>query len=203
MQRLLKSHPDILFGVDLGQRSDYSAIAIIERSVWSTTNRHPVTYSFVTETTVIVRDIFRLPLGTPYPEVVDVIKRIAKSFEKRRLVVDATGLGAPVVDDLKRANIGCPIEPVMITTGNRVTQDAHGCFHVPKQHLVTALEDAIHRNRLRVSDTALEAKALLEELSAFQVKTSASGREIFTGEPHDDLVMATALANWRVRKLWS
>lgn len=199
----LTREPDTIIGVDFGKRRDYTAIAILEHSIWVTDVRDPVSYEWRKKTFVVVRDTFRLPLGTPYPDIVEALKRIARSFEQRhRLVVDATGLGIPVTDQLKRAALCCPVEPISITTGDRVSSDGHGGFNVPKQHLVAALEDAIHRGRLEISKHAREAEALIQELQSFQARTTSSGRETYSGEPHDDLVMATALANWRIGKLW-
>lgn len=161
-----------------------------------------MTFAFKERTRRVIRDIFRLPLGTPYPDVVDAIKKVAAIFENRRLVVDATGLGGPVTDTLKKASLGCPIDTVLITSGEKVTTDGHGTWHVPKQHLVASPENAIHRRHLEISSQAREATALLDELRSFQVRTTGGGREIFTGEPHDGLVMAAALAVWRTYKLW-
>ena len=64
-------------------------------------------------------------MGTPYPEVVERVAQITRSGELREqcnLMVDATGVGRPVVDMLRRADLGCWILPVMITGGHAETQ---------------------------------------------------------------------------------
>jgi hypothetical protein len=55
-----------------------------------------------------------------------------------RLVGDATGVGAPVVDLLKAARLPCSLTPVTITSGDRAhSQGEH--WHVPKRDLLTNL----------------------------------------------------------------
>ena len=74
-----------------------------------------------------LRYLERVPLGTPYPEVVERVAQVTRSAElagRCHLVVDATGVGRPVVDLLRRARLGCVVMPVMITGGE--TGDASG-----------------------------------------------------------------------------
>ncbi len=47
---------------------------------------------------------------------------------RRSLVVDATGVGAPVVDLLYAAGVGCEIVPVMITLGSGGAEASGGCL---------------------------------------------------------------------------
>jgi hypothetical protein len=56
-----------------------------------------------------VRHLERMELGTPYPRVVEracEVMRHPKMVNQSRLVVDATGVGAPVVDLLRSAGLG-------------------------------------------------------------------------------------------------
>ena len=57
-----------------------------------------------------VRYVERVPLGTPYAAVVEYVRRVqshAQLWKHRQLVVDATGLGAPVVEMLRQAGLEC------------------------------------------------------------------------------------------------
>ncbi len=90
----------------MGQRQDHTAIAVIERA----------------ECLMMVRHIERVALGTPYPMVVASLREMVWRKEVRgrcALVVDGTGVGAPVVDMLRGAGLGCEITAVTITGGER------------------------------------------------------------------------------------
>ena len=68
-----------------------------------------MSYEFLRETrTYLLRYLERVPLGTTYPGVRIVCELVADGGEVRActLVVDATGVGAPVVDLLRAAGIG-------------------------------------------------------------------------------------------------
>src|SRR5260370_19971340 len=116
----------ISIGVDLGQRRDPSAIAVIERPEWVAGRFHMVS-PFATEQrlmqgTMVVRHLERVKLGTPYPQVVKRVVAVARhpclGNARRKLLVDATGVGAPVVDMLRAEKPGCDLTPVVITGGS-------------------------------------------------------------------------------------
>ena len=54
------------------------------------------------------------------------------------VVVDATGVGAPVVEMLRGARLGCEICAVTITSGDRENETPSG-WNVPKQDLIAAM----------------------------------------------------------------
>src|SRR5690348_13360520 len=97
----------LYIGLDLGQKHDNTAIAIVQR----TPGNH-----------LLVRFLERLSLGTPYPLVVQRIARIVSRLRQCAVIVDATGVGEPVVDSLRRAGLGCEITAVTITAGQRETR---------------------------------------------------------------------------------
>ena len=56
---------------------------------------------------LVLRHVERVPLGTPYPEVVERVRELVTHDElagRCALAVDATGVGAPVVDMLRAAH---------------------------------------------------------------------------------------------------
>jgi hypothetical protein len=87
-------------GLDLGQAHDFTALAVVESAiVRSALPRPPRVHA--------VRHLQRFPLGTPYPrivaDVVGLLRQLARLDPRRRLVVDQTGVGRPVVDMLSEA----------------------------------------------------------------------------------------------------
>src|SRR5713101_2531494 len=76
-----------VLGLDLGQTRDYTAVAALDRE------RHEYEVPY----------LCRFPLGTPYTEIVRSVVRLARRLgdEFDALVVDATGVGPPVVDLLR------------------------------------------------------------------------------------------------------
>ncbi len=72
----------IVIGADLGQAQDPTALAVAE----------------VHTPEIHVRHLERLPLGTPYPKVVERIADLVDKLPGAVLVVDATGVGRAVLD---------------------------------------------------------------------------------------------------------
>src|SRR5437016_708443 len=123
-------------GLDLGQVRDPSAIAVLERAEeageWD-----PVTMVWRKEVALRLRYLERVPLGRPYAEVVERVRGITGSAElvgRCRLVVDATGVGRPVVELLQGADLGCGIMPVVFTGAEAETR-VNGYYRVPKRDL--------------------------------------------------------------------
>jgi len=75
-----------------------------------------------------------------------VVGRVAREG-KCTLVVDATGLGAPVVDMLRIASLRREIVPVLLT-GGEGEFSANGVWHVPKRDLITGLQLMLERREL-------------------------------------------------------
>ena len=102
-------------GLDLGQRHDPTAIAVVEKIGRA-----------LAAVQLRVRHLERVPLGTPYPGVVERVREITRHGElagRCALAVDGTGVGAPVVDMLRAARLGCEISAVTITGGERQHQN--------------------------------------------------------------------------------
>ncbi len=123
------------------------------------------------------------------------------------LVVDATGVGAPVVDMLRWEGPACDISSVTITGGEKETGGAAyggGHYNVPKRDLIASVQVALEKGELRIAGRLREAEALVEELVDVRKTYPESGRDRVgaerTGE-HDDLVIALALACWKGRRV--
>lgn len=119
--KLLRTHPRFYVGVDVGQAQDHSAIAVVERAEVLNPVRDPLTWSFHFDSRFHVRHAERIALGSPYPEVVAHVKELSRRYplepKNVTIIVDATGVGAPVVDLLRRGGLGCRVMPVVITGG--------------------------------------------------------------------------------------
>ncbi len=176
-------------GLDLGQRQDHSAIAVVERMPQG----------------LVVRHVERAPLGTSYPRVVARVKAVVRAGLAEggcSLVVDATGVGAPVVDMLRGAGLGCEVTAVSITGGDRERLSG-GVWNVPKKDLMGGLQVLLERGELWIARGLGEAGSLLKELvdvtgvmgGGGRIRMGADG----TGE-HDDLVIALEQACWRARR---
>ncbi len=161
----------IVIGADLGQAQDPTALAVAE----------------VHTPEIHVRHLERLPLGTPYPKVVARIAGLVDQLPGAALVVDATGVGRAVLDQMHEAGL----EPIPVTiTGGRFMSFDGDMWRVPKKALLRPLVAATESGRLKV------AKGL-REAAAFQRRITERGHDAFQGiGEHDDLVIAVALSCW-------
>ena len=192
-------------GVDLGQRQDPTAIAAIERHTRETGEVDAATRDRVVETLFRVRGLRRLKLGTPYPTVVEEVCKIVRAIAElgqTTLIVDSTGVGAPIVD-LLRASVDSRVAlvPVIFTAGDTARYD-NGAYRVPKKDLVHGLMLLFEEGSLRLLDDHPESRALIHELTNMRVKISGESHaayEAWRQGQHDDLVFALALACWRAR----
>jgi hypothetical protein len=186
-------------GLDLGQASDFTALAVLERSTGGSegaaAQRRPV---------YALRHLRRFPLGTPYAEVVDEVRGLLRTppLPGAFLVVDQTGVGQAVVALLAeelRNQVTCTFCPVTLTTGHGVTIGDNGGVCVPKKELVSVLQVLLQLRRLQVARTLPDALLLVRELEHFRVKVPTARTDTFESwreGQHDDLVFAVALAAW-------
>ena len=152
----VQSERRIALGVDLGKASDPTALCVIEktveggegkdgwywgkRNVW--TQRKIVKYG--------LRALKRLPLGLSYVdqagEVGEVLRRIPGDTD---LIIDGTGVGAPVVDLFKAGGLN-PIS-VVITAGDGETRVKHNEYRVSKLKLISQLEALLHAGEMHIA----------------------------------------------------
>ena len=202
---VLSERARIFVGLDLGQSQDPSALSIVERAEVFPGEMDWVTYERRRPLRFRVLYLERLLLGTPYPRVVERVRQVVRQSAQQgrcTLVMDATGLGTPVLDMMRAANLGCEIVPVLLTGGERESC-ANGVWHVPKRDLITGLQLMLERRELGLPSRLPAARDLAKEIAGMGVTISERGRVSYgrsrEGE-HDDLVIATALACWRARR---
>ena len=177
-------------GVDLGKMRDPSTIAIVRRpdTVMRTATMRP--YPVLSERRsgpAALVYLEKIRLGTSYVDVVERIRQVARhealGNEKRRVVVDATGVGAPVVDMLRRVKLGCELRPLTITAGTGERYSS-GTYYVSKIDLMAGLRTCMELKGLEFGEGLREWKEFRKQMLGFG------------GAAKDDLVLAVALAVW-------
>ena len=197
---------EYFLGLDPGQSHDHTGMAVVERAElmgeWDA-----VAFAFRRRAALRLRYLERVPLGTPYPEVVERAGKVARSVEELgrcHMGVDATGVGRPVVDLLRRAGMGCRLWPVVITAGDTEGVEK-GYYRVPKRDLIVGMQVLLQAGELQIAGKLPYRSELAEEMAAMRVKVTERGHEQYgawrEGE-HDDLVLAVALACWVARKVY-
>jgi phage FluMu gp28-like protein len=168
-------------GVDLGQKRDHTAIAVVERREF-----------------LLVRHVERVALGTPYPLVVAHLREMVSRQELRgrsALAVDGTGLGGPVVDMLRGAGLGCEITAVTISGGERERKSSGLSVSVPKRDLIAGVQVALENGDLRIARSLKELGPLVRELVDVRVTSGAGAGKVRIGADgcgeHDEDMPAT------------
>lgn len=216
------SNVNMSMGVDLGKVKDPSAIVVVE-GVW-----HRITqggqqvetraynrdrgefaiehYSGDTarlEPHWHVRHISRLELGTPYPVVVDTTIDIAQALGVYEGLVDATGVGGPVMDIFdetrrERGRYPSRLQGIVLTGAERSSPG-----NIAKVDLVGAIQRRLQTKAIHVDPSLPLATKLVQELADYRVRITERGNDRYgsvTEAAHDDLVIAFGLALLAARR---
>lgn len=193
----MKRKSVFLFGLDLGQAQDFTAMVALEVIP-------PEGYPWKAE--YHLRHLERFDLGTPYPEIITRTRErlLDPRFGRRVcLVVDATGVGRAVVDLFIQSGLN-PFA-ITITGGDTVTHERRD-YRVPKRDLVGAMQVLLHTERIRFAERLPLRELLIQELTNFRVKidlhTAHDSYESWREGQHDDLVLAVALPCWLGEQQW-
>lgn len=174
--------PQFYAGLDLGQATQYTGFAILERADHSYAVRH----------------LERWPVGTAYADIVSgVVQRTRALGPKVALAVDATGVGRPVIRILHNGGLRCRGHVLTITQNQAARPGPYGPC-VPKKDLVATLQVLLQTRRFTVSTGLPDAPLLAAELNTFSAKASMADTDLmdWRERPHDDLVLAVAIAAW-------
>lgn len=189
-----------LLGVDLGKLTNYSALVVCQYA------GDPATapLEFV--------HLERPELRTPYAAVVARIVELAATPPLAgavEVVVDATGVGEPVLEMLRASTIEAPLYPVVLAGPetaphyDRLT----GRWVVSKADLIESLEVTAHADRLLVTPELPLAGVFRGEIGGTTMRLGQAGRPTFTHDDpddpssHGDLMIAAALCCWVAAKL--
>ena len=191
-------------GLDIGRVQDHSAISMIARFYSIPPDRDLNNM----QTMYMVTDLVRFPLETPYAQAEEAVatlwNRPRVSANRRIAVIDQTGVGAPIVENIRRLHRVKTIG-INITSGSTVTQHDERTYNVPKATIVTCLIGVAQRQRLRIHPDVAAAAEFKKELETFGYKidknTGNMQFESLEAKVHDDLVIAVALPIWYAETL--
>lgn len=164
-QKPMPNHLYVM-GVDLAKVNDYTVITVYDRS----TNAQ------------VYQDRFNT---IEWPFQKKRIKAISDHYNRALVILDATGIGDPIADDLIR--VGIPVEPFKITEQS-------------KKDLIEKLSIWIEQKRLKI----LNLEETLNEFDNFNYEVSETGK-IKYGAPegfNDDIVISHSLAVWSLQPLY-
>jgi len=157
-------------GLDLGKQVDYSCLAVVER-----TNAGKLRLIYK----------HQFPLGTPYPDVIGHVARANQIFKFQKLVVDKTGIGDAVVDEMQYINIP-NVEGVFLT-------------EPVKEDILNHLKFVMEKKQLGIlgDDAQLIAQLNEQQCEYLKPKTAQERIHLKFWHPqgrHDDQFFALALA---------
>lgn len=194
--------PSYVAGLDLAQSHDYTALSVGEIAPPRSVDGVQLPFSLA------VRHLERFKLHTSYVDMVSAISsRMGqlKALGRVVLVIDATGVGRPVVDMFRTGGLGVVLWPVTIATSamGAARRDPNGEWTVPKRDLIGALVALAHGGRLAVSEKLPEARTFQEELRNFRMRITNDANLTYGAwreGAHDDLVLAVALSCWAANR---
>ena len=173
-----------VLGYDVAQSVDYSAVVINE-------------YDGLTHS---IRHIQRMEPNTEYPDQVHLILQLLKHSHIDCVCLDASGVGRPVLDMLRKEHI----RPVgIVISGGREATFKGRLWTVPKTDLVTTTILAFQNNLIRIAKLP-ETKILLNELNQYEITIAKNGHTGFSAPSgkHDDVIMALFLSIYSTLKLY-
>lgn len=156
-QKPVTGHSYVM-GVDLAKVQDWTVIAVYDRS-----NNHQV-----------YQDRFKTLEWTFQKKK---IASVCRHYNNALCIIDATGLGDPIADDLARD--GIPVEPFKLTNQS-------------KKELIEKLVIFIEQQKIKILNIA----DTIAEFNTFTYDISNSGRVTYNAPVgfHDDIVIAHGLA---------
>lgn len=183
----------VFIGVHLGQQREPTAICVAEPEGREVDGRD--------EDHFLIRHLQRLPLGTSYPDVAYRLDEVVAGSKARggstlAVYVDATGLGAPVVDLLRENSAGTPIVACYFNHGDRKTRQSRRQVLIGKAYLVARLQTLLQARRLHLPRSP-EAETLAQELRDYEIRVDPDANDrygAFKVGTQDDLVTALGLA---------
>lgn len=151
-----------VIGFDIAKHQDYSVIIVLDA---------------VTNHLVHFDRFNRIDYSVQVQRVAD----IAQTYNNAKIIVDSTGLGDPILENIKK--MGLDAEGYLFTNRS-------------KQQLIEHLAVQLERGDVTYPDI----KVLINELLAYEYEISRAGNMKYNAPngQHDDCVIALALASWGV-----
>lgn len=205
-------------GVELGQVSDMTALAVVESQTlqflrtdkvrqenWvdvypvyqaldgtETRDHPPVNFA--------LRHLERMLPGTGYPEIVSRVEALHRQLRNPTVLVDATGVGRPAVELFRKPDSSMSV--LTLTAGDQTTQDGSS-YRIPKRDVISATQVLLQTGRLKIARSLPHAALLARELVNFRFKVGrekADDTPDWREGPDDDLVLALAIAAWEAER---
>lgn len=181
-----------MIGLDIGTNRAPSGLAVVELE-WRIEGE-------TRDTHFHVRFLETLPAGVRYPDLAERLVEIHEKIRQRdhkvwSLFVNATGIGDPVLELIRKALPRIELIPVYFNHGDRRTE-TEGVVKLGKAWLVSRLKTLLQAHRLHLPESA-EARTLATELSEFEVKVHPKANDhygAFQVGQRDELVTALGLA---------
>jgi len=159
---------DYYAGVDFGKLQDYSIITVLKRE----SDILKLVY------------MYQFPLETPYSQVIGHLIRASQKFKFRKVLVDQTGVGEPVLEEIRNQGLG-NVEGLKFTVQT-------------KEELLSSLKIAMEQNRLAIPYN----RQLCTQINEQQYTYSKSGHLQFSHpiNSHDDMLWSLALGVYAARE---
>ena len=199
------------FNVDLGNQGDYTAYSVtflVEQRDSDTVDGIPRKVHEI-RNFYYIDQLERVPLGMSYPEIVKDVKNRLQDSRLRnfRLVVDATGVGLPVLQMM--SDEGLDPLGICITGGNNPGEwkDPKGRrmgYTVPKRDIITVMQSIFTGRRIKIFPSE-GARTLVDELANYKYKLSRNGSDTYEAwreSIHDDLVMSSGIGLWYLNHIY-
>ena len=181
-------------GLDLAQRQDYTALATLKLE-WRVVDRCKVYYNWIRKPELWLCTLDRYEQGASYLAYCNMVERRIDQIRakepksKIHLVIDASGPGAPIVDEFKAIGLEIDINPVTMTAGLEASANKHGGESVPRRSLITNLILLLEHGRVKAANGIPLLGEFQNEMLGLRANDTAASAT-------DDLVVATALAAW-------
>ena len=205
-------------GVELGQVSDVTAIAVVESLTlpllrmdeehsprWVSV--HPVYQGpdgkEVREHPPVnfaLRHLERIPAGVSYPEIVSRFEALHRQLSKPVTILDATGVGKAAVELFRKTNVSVSV--FTLVAGDQVIRDGSN-YRIPKRDVISSTQVLLQTGRLKIARSLPHAALLARELVNFRFKVGQDRSEDvldWREAPDDDLVLALAIAAWEAER---
>jgi hypothetical protein len=187
-------------GLDLGPAGELTGLAVIQRP-----RVHPSHTPAQRRPTHTLIHLHRFPLGTPYPEIIDAVRKLLNTppLPGATCAIDQTGVGRSVwrlFMDALATSVTCRFVPVMIGPGLKAERVPGTGIFIPRQELVGTLQVLMQTRRLIIPTALPHIETLVKELGTFKANpvtvTAAAKADPLAAwreGQHDDLVLAVAL----------
>ena len=150
-----------------------------------------------------LRHLERFSLDTKYPAIIDRVHDLLRILDEKdeakppKLLVDVTATGKRIVELMRKKELH-PTS-VLVSMGTGQTERGWYDYRVSKLELIGSMQVSYSEDVLKVAAGLELAPTLVQELQSFKLKQpplNTSDAEAWRERPHDDLVIATALACW-------